>query len=260
MTVSAALEKVETADPNQRCLFESDTYSVLRKGEFIVKQIRKRITYANVMSSLAVFLVLGGATAFAAGQLAKNSVGSKQLKKNAVTTAKIKNNAVTTAKLKNGAVTGAKVDVSAFPTVPSAANATNAAHASNADTVSGRSVTKIFVKLPPNSAKRVVLSAVGFNILVGCSGAGNPEIELDPQTSESDIDGMGNGTPKGAFFEREQGAEPNSIDLTGENERGEVTFTAAQSSGSVLTGTLGFDDTNSFNGETVCGVWGEASF
>ena len=46
-----------------------------------MKQIRKRLTYANVMSSIAVFLVLGGA-AVAATQLPKNSVGSKQLKKN----------------------------------------------------------------------------------------------------------------------------------------------------------------------------------
>ena len=52
-----------------------------------MKQIRQRLTYANVMSSIAVFFVLGGATAFAADQLGKNSVGSKQIKKNAVTTA-----------------------------------------------------------------------------------------------------------------------------------------------------------------------------
>lgn len=73
-----------------------------------MKQIRKRLTYANVMSSIAVFLVLGGATAFAAG-LAKNSVGSKQIKKNAVTTAKIKNNAVTTGKIANGAIGASKL-------------------------------------------------------------------------------------------------------------------------------------------------------
>ncbi|HEX5982855.1 MAG TPA: hypothetical protein VFY69_01475 [Solirubrobacterales bacterium] len=60
------------------------------------------------MSSIAVFLVLGGATAIAAG-LAKNSVGPKQLKKNAVTTKKIKNNAVTTSKIRNGAVTASKL-------------------------------------------------------------------------------------------------------------------------------------------------------
>jgi len=74
-----------------------------------VKKIRKRLTYANVMSSIAVFLVLGGASALAASHLGKNSVGSKQLKKNAVTAAKLKKNAVTTAKIKNNAVTGAKV-------------------------------------------------------------------------------------------------------------------------------------------------------
>jgi len=95
-----------------------------------VKAITKRLTYANVMSSIAVFLVLGGATAFAAAQLGKNSVGTKQLKKNAVTTAKIKKNAIngakikknaiTTAKVKNGAITGAKVNTSTLGTVPSA--------------------------------------------------------------------------------------------------------------------------------------------
>jgi hypothetical protein len=73
-----------------------------------VKQIRKRLTYANVMSSIAVFLVLGGA-AFAATKLPKNSVGAKQLKKNAVTSAKIKSGAVTGAKIGAGAVDGSKL-------------------------------------------------------------------------------------------------------------------------------------------------------
>ncbi len=96
-----------------------------------MKQIRKRLTYANVMSSIAVFLVLGGATAFAASQLGKNTVGSKQLKKNAVTaakikanavtTAKIKKSAVTTAKIKDGAVSGAKVNLATLGTVPNSA-------------------------------------------------------------------------------------------------------------------------------------------
>jgi hypothetical protein len=93
--------------------------------------IRRRLTYANVMSSIAIFLVLGGATAFAASQLGKNSVGSKQIKKNAVTAAKIKKNAVTAAKIKanavtgakikDGSITGAKVDLGTLGTVPSSA-------------------------------------------------------------------------------------------------------------------------------------------
>lgn len=68
-----------------------------------MKQIGKSLTYANVMSSLAVFLVLGGASAVAATQLGKNSVGTKQLKNNAVTTAKIKNGAITQGKISSAA-------------------------------------------------------------------------------------------------------------------------------------------------------------
>lgn len=78
-----------------------------------MRQIRKRLTYANVMSSIAVFLVLGGA-AFAATQLPKNSVGTKQLKRNAVTTAKIKKSAVNGSKIADGSITG--VDINAGKT------------------------------------------------------------------------------------------------------------------------------------------------
>lgn len=74
-----------------------------------MKLIRKNLTYANVMSTIAVFLVLGGGAALAATQLAKNSVGAKQLKKNAVTTAKVKNGAINGAKVADGSLTGADV-------------------------------------------------------------------------------------------------------------------------------------------------------
>lgn len=77
-----------------------------------MKKLGSRFTYANVMSSLAVFLVLGGATAFATTQIGKNSVGSAQLKRNAVTTTKIK----------KGAVTGAKIKLKSLGAVPKASN------------------------------------------------------------------------------------------------------------------------------------------
>jgi len=79
-----------------------------------MRSIRKRITYANVMSSIAVFIVLGGA-AFAASKLPKKSVGTPQLKANAVTTAKIKKNAVTSKKIKDGAVTGTDINIGSTP-------------------------------------------------------------------------------------------------------------------------------------------------
>ena len=64
--------------------------------------MRPKLSYANVMSTLCFFLLLGGG-AYAAGQLGKNSVGTKQLKNNAVSAAKIKNGAVTQAKISSAA-------------------------------------------------------------------------------------------------------------------------------------------------------------
>jgi hypothetical protein len=73
-----------------------------------VTAIRKKLTYANVVSTIALFLVLCGGAAIAA-RVVRRSVGTPQLKQNAVTTAKIKANAVTTRKLKLGSVTNAKL-------------------------------------------------------------------------------------------------------------------------------------------------------
>ena len=63
-----------------------------------MKKLRGKLTYANVMATVAVFIALGGAS-YAAIKLPTNSVGTKQLKKNAITTAKIKNGAVTPTKV-----------------------------------------------------------------------------------------------------------------------------------------------------------------
>jgi hypothetical protein len=68
-----------------------------------LKQVRKRLTYANVMSSIAVFLVLGGGAAVAAG-LGKNSVGTPQIKRNAVKVGKLAPEAVKAGKLAKNAV------------------------------------------------------------------------------------------------------------------------------------------------------------
>jgi hypothetical protein len=52
-------------------------------------RVRSRLTYANVLASLALFIALGGAS-YAAVQIPKGSVGTKQLKRNAVTSPKVK--------------------------------------------------------------------------------------------------------------------------------------------------------------------------
>jgi hypothetical protein len=88
-----------------------------------MKSVRSRFTYANVMSTIGLFLLLAGGTAFAAKQLGKKTVGAKQLKTSAVTTPKIKKGAVTKAKLADGAVDGSKIAANAVDNTKIAANA-----------------------------------------------------------------------------------------------------------------------------------------
>ncbi|HEX4306876.1 MAG TPA: hypothetical protein VHZ54_12630 [Solirubrobacterales bacterium] len=54
-----------------------------------MKRLRRKLSYANVISTLCLFLLLGGGAAFAATRLPKNSVGTRQLKNGAVTLGKL---------------------------------------------------------------------------------------------------------------------------------------------------------------------------
>jgi hypothetical protein len=81
--------------------------------------MKMKLTYANVTSSLALFIALTGATAYAASKLPNRSVGEFQLRPGAVTAEKIRKNAVTAPKIKaeavkqgkiaNGSITAAKL-------------------------------------------------------------------------------------------------------------------------------------------------------
>ncbi len=64
-----------------------------------MSRLRSRLTYANVVSTLCLFLLLGG-TAYATLSLPKNSVGSKQLKPNSVTGEKVKKGSISASDLK----------------------------------------------------------------------------------------------------------------------------------------------------------------
>jgi hypothetical protein len=69
--------------------------------------VRKRMTFANVMSLVAVFIALG-AGAFAAG-LPRDSIKSKQIKDGRIASVDLADSAVTATKLADGAITTAKV-------------------------------------------------------------------------------------------------------------------------------------------------------
>jgi hypothetical protein len=161
-----------------------------------VKQIRRHLTYANVMSSIAVFMVLGGATAIAAtkigaNQLKANSVKTGKIVKEAVTAGKIKNGAVNESKLADGAVTTNKVADNAVTSLKIAKDAvTEAKIAKDAvttekiakDAVTAEKIAKEVVsaeKLANGSVTAGKLAAITVqteSVVVGAGGSGSANV------------------------------------------------------------------------------------
>lgn len=78
-----------------------------------MKRVRRHLTYANVMATLAVFIALGGG-AYAVGKAAKDSVVTKSIENGAVTGKKLHRSAVNGSKVADGSLTGADIDVSSL--------------------------------------------------------------------------------------------------------------------------------------------------
>jgi hypothetical protein len=68
-----------------------------------VARLSSRLTYANVMATIAVFVALGG-SGYAAVRLSKNSVTSRTIKNGQVKTADLAKNAVTSVKVTDGSL------------------------------------------------------------------------------------------------------------------------------------------------------------
>ncbi len=173
-------------------------------------KLKTRITYANVVSTLALFAALGGASAFAASQLRQNSVGSRELKPRAVKTGnlarnavktgklapeaakagKIAKNSITTDRLRDNAVTGVKVNEVTLGKVPSAEQAdkaTAADTATNAEKLGGRgpdafvegggeSLAGRAILALGGGGKQHILDVPGYGEVVGGCGSGGAAV------------------------------------------------------------------------------------
>lgn len=121
-----------------------------------------RLTYANITSTLALFVALGGAGAFAAGQIAPKSVGERQLRPGAVTAEKLRKNAVIAPKIKalavkqgkiaNGAVSSAKLANEVVGAEKLAAGAVTTEKL-GADSVTGEKVDESSLGQVPSAAQ-----------------------------------------------------------------------------------------------------------
>jgi hypothetical protein len=93
------------------------------KGEHVLDKLRERLSYANVMSTLAVFIALGGSS-YAAFTISG---------------ANIRNRSVAGSKLKRNTLTGREIRESRLARVP---------HARNADRLGGHSAANFKVRCP----------------------------------------------------------------------------------------------------------------
>jgi hypothetical protein len=251
-----------------------------------MKLLRSKLTYANVISTFCLFLLLGGGAAVAANKLGKNSVGTSQLKKNAITSAKIKNGAVTSAKIQNGAVTsaqiqsgaitaaqiqngaitGSKVNLGSLGTVPSATHATSAVTAGNSNTVNGQSLQKVFALVPDGTVgQQTIATFAGFTLTSNCA-ASNPDLNLvSPAGIAVDMKFQGNGAgvDPGPVSGSAQGSGSQTLNLdrdgASNNDRGESSFSAALINGTVVSGEIGFEDSLSFAATTSCAIFGHVA-
>lgn len=109
----------------------------------LTKRLRKHLTYANLTSTLALFIALGLGSAYAANQLAPKSVGAKQLRPGAVTADKLRKHAVTAPKIEALAVKQGKIAGGAIVSSKIANGAVNS------EKIAGGAVTP--EKIPDNS-------------------------------------------------------------------------------------------------------------
>ena len=122
--------------------------------------LRQRLTYSNVMATIAVFVALGGTSyAVATGsidsrEIKNNTVRSKDIRNNSVTSRDLRNNSASGSDVRNDSLTGDDILESSFGTVPSANRADTAARAETATSASTASNASALEGLGPDAFLR----------------------------------------------------------------------------------------------------------
>lgn len=99
-------------------------------------RLRRHLSYANVVASIALFTALGG-SAYAAskingGDIVNQSIAGKKLKNGTITNKQIKKGTITSAQVQSGSLNSTVINVSTLGTVPSAQSAVTATSAETA--------------------------------------------------------------------------------------------------------------------------------
>ncbi len=212
-------------------------------------RIGARVTYANVVSTLALFLAVGGGTAIALS--GSNSVFSDDIAPHQVRSGDIAPGAVGSGKVEDGSLTGEdvsnastlgrrEIDEADLGTVPAATRADLAAQAVRADSAGGVTPRRIyFSRVDGDGASDPVLDLGGLVLTASCSVGGDLSVvattTVDHATLESAwTDGSGFGKASDDNFET---TEPSPPVISGNGEeaanpvQGTLTYTAPLAGG-----------------------------
>jgi hypothetical protein len=139
-----------------------------------MQRIRPRLSYANVVSTLCLFVLLGGG-AYAASRLPPDSVGTKQLKKDAVKGPKVADRSLTARDIRGS--------------VALANRASNADHAASAD----RAASADLLAGSPPAAFMPSGSVARAHSAVTISGGGrdDPLLSIGPLTLKANCENTG---------------------------------------------------------------------
>jgi hypothetical protein len=129
-------------------------------------RLRPRLSYANVVSTIALAFALGGGAVYAAGkigssQIAKNAIHSRQIKNRQVKRQDIAGGSINSGKVSNDSLTGKDIREATLGEVPLA---------SDARTVNSITERVIRGSQPDPTGANQVISQGGLVALLACSG------------------------------------------------------------------------------------------
>ena len=201
--------------------------------------MKPRLSYANVTSTLALFIALTGATAYAATKLPDRSVGEPQLRPGAVTADKIRKNAVTAPKIKEGAIKQGKLAGGSITAAKMSPNSvTNGALAANAVTnekiapeaVTGEKVVESTLSQVP-SASRADFATAAESANPLAFAHVTKEATLDVNLSKN-IASVSAGSLPGIYCVEVSGFNPRGAQVTAQFEGGGIISAFAKIGGS----------------------------
>ena len=138
-----------------------------------MRRLRRHITYANVVSTIALALAVGGGAVYAA-----NKIGARGIRKNAIHSSHIKNKqvkrqdiaggSINSRKVSNESLTGKDIKEATLGLVPSA---------EDARTVNGITERVVRASQRGGAGGSQVLAQGGLSVTLSCPG-GTPTLEL----------------------------------------------------------------------------------